>query len=182
MSSMRTGADYRESLRDGRRVWILGEGLSRRRHDPSRHAADGRANMSPGTTGTSIRNGRTPCSCRRTKAACAGRSAISCRGARTISRRMGRCFSATTFLSAGNITHTPAYGHLIALGVLHAVGLRQSLAGAGRQRRGLSRGDRPHRPLPDLRRGRRDDRLSAARGSRRAGRRSGSSGSPTQAS
>src|SRR4029079_12339672 len=37
--------------------------------------------------------------------------------------RMGRCFSATTFLSAGNITHTPAYGHLIALGVLHAVGL-----------------------------------------------------------
>ena len=34
---------------------------------------------------------------------------------------MGRCFSATTFLSAGNITHTPAYGHLIALGVLGAV-------------------------------------------------------------
>ena len=27
MSSMRTGADYRESLRDGRRVWVLGEGL-----------------------------------------------------------------------------------------------------------------------------------------------------------
>ena len=24
---MRTGADYRESLRDGRRVWVLGEGL-----------------------------------------------------------------------------------------------------------------------------------------------------------
>ena len=36
--------------------------------------------------------------------------------------RMGRCFAATCFLSAGNITHTPAYGHLIALGVLHAVG------------------------------------------------------------
>jgi aromatic ring hydroxylase len=36
---------------------------------------------------------------------------------------MGRCFSATTFLSAGNVTHTPAYGHLIALGILHAVGL-----------------------------------------------------------
>ena len=27
MSSMRTGADYRESLRDGRRVWVMGEGL-----------------------------------------------------------------------------------------------------------------------------------------------------------
>ena len=24
---MRTGADYREKLRDGRRVWVLGEGL-----------------------------------------------------------------------------------------------------------------------------------------------------------
>jgi 4-hydroxyphenylacetate 3-monooxygenase len=33
---------------------------------------------------------------------------------------MGRFFSATTFLSAGNITHTPAYGNLIALGVITA--------------------------------------------------------------
>src|SRR5207249_10936606 len=36
-------------------------------------------------------------------------------------RGMGRCFSATTFQSAGNITHTPAYGNLIALGILDAV-------------------------------------------------------------
>jgi 4-hydroxyphenylacetate 3-monooxygenase len=36
-------------------------------------------------------------------------------------RAMGRCFSATTFLSAGNITHTPAYGNLIALGILDAI-------------------------------------------------------------
>jgi 4-hydroxyphenylacetate 3-monooxygenase len=36
-------------------------------------------------------------------------------------RGMGRCFSATAFLSAGNITHTPAYGNLIALGILDAV-------------------------------------------------------------
>jgi 4-hydroxyphenylacetate 3-monooxygenase len=41
---------------------------------------------------------------------------------------MGRCFSATTFLSGGNITHTPAYGHMIALGVLHAVGQRSAAA------------------------------------------------------
>jgi aromatic ring hydroxylase len=34
---------------------------------------------------------------------------------------MGRFFSATTFLSAGNITHTPCYGHLIALGLLASV-------------------------------------------------------------
>jgi aromatic ring hydroxylase len=39
---------------------------------------------------------------------------------------MGRCFARTIFLSAGNITHTPAYGHLIALGVRHAVGLRHA--------------------------------------------------------
>jgi 4-hydroxyphenylacetate 3-monooxygenase len=32
-------------------------------------------------------------------------------------RGMGRCISATTFVNAGNITHTPAYGHLIALGI-----------------------------------------------------------------
>ena len=41
---------------------------------------------------------------------------------------MGRCFAATTFRSAGNITHTPAYGHMIALGVLHAVGTRNASA------------------------------------------------------
>jgi len=41
---------------------------------------------------------------------------------------MGRCFSATTFPTAGNITHTPAYGHLIALGVEHAVSLRNASA------------------------------------------------------
>ena len=34
---------------------------------------------------------------------------------------MGRSFAKTIFLSAGNITHTPAYGHLISLGVLTAV-------------------------------------------------------------
>jgi len=33
---------------------------------------------------------------------------------------MGRSFARTIFLSAGNITHTPAYGNLIALGVLTA--------------------------------------------------------------
>src|SRR5258707_4317214 len=34
---------------------------------------------------------------------------------------MGRSFAKTSFLSAGNITHTPAYGHLIAMGILTAV-------------------------------------------------------------
>src|SRR6266571_61245 len=43
-------------------------------------------------------------------------------------RAMGKCFSATTFLSAGNITHTPAYGHLISLGILAAVQERNASA------------------------------------------------------
>ena len=46
---------------------------------------------------------------------------------------MGRSFAKTTFLSAGNITHTPAYGNLIALGVLTAVQAAQRLAGADRR-------------------------------------------------
>ena len=36
-------------------------------------------------------------------------------------RRMGRSFAATIFPTAGNVTHTPAYGNLIALGILDAV-------------------------------------------------------------
>ena len=40
--------------------------------------------------------------------------------------RMGRSFAKTTFLSAGNITHTPAYGNLIALGVLTALHAHQA--------------------------------------------------------
>jgi aromatic ring hydroxylase len=27
LPAMRTGAEYREALRDGRRVWVIGEGL-----------------------------------------------------------------------------------------------------------------------------------------------------------
>jgi aromatic ring hydroxylase len=36
-------------------------------------------------------------------------------------RRMGRSFATTIFPTAGNVTHTPAYGSLIALGILDAV-------------------------------------------------------------
>jgi 4-hydroxyphenylacetate 3-monooxygenase len=36
-------------------------------------------------------------------------------------RRMARCYTSTLFLSAGNMTHTPAYGNIIALGILHTV-------------------------------------------------------------
>jgi aromatic ring hydroxylase len=39
---------------------------------------------------------------------------------------IGRAISKTIFLSAGNITHTPQYGHLIAMGVLAAAETRNA--------------------------------------------------------
>src|SRR5262245_62121422 len=125
MPSLRTGAHYRESLRDGRRVWILGEG---RVEDVTTHPAT-RAMVEeyvrwydrhfdpqwqdtvltpPGPDGRRVPVGY-----------------LVPRSAEDLSR-MGRCFSKTIFLSAGNITHTPAYGHLIALGVLYAVNQRKA--------------------------------------------------------
>jgi aromatic ring hydroxylase len=117
---MRTGAEYRAALCDGRRVWVLGEGLI---DDVTTHPAT-RAMIeeyvawydrhfdpewrdvlfSPPDT----RGERRPWAC------VVPQSADDLRG-------MGRSFAKTTFLSAGNITHTPAYGNLIALGVVTAV-------------------------------------------------------------
>ena len=120
--SLRTGAQYREALRDGRRIWVVGEGLI---DDVTTHPAT-RAmveeyvawydrHFDPAwqdvvLTPADAQGARMPV------------GYVVPRSAEDL-RMMGRCFSATTFLSAGNITHTPAYGHMIALGVLHAVGL-----------------------------------------------------------
>jgi aromatic ring hydroxylase len=41
-------------------------------------------------------------------------------------RRMGRSFATTIFPTAGNVTHTSAYGNLIALGILDAVQRRNA--------------------------------------------------------
>jgi 4-hydroxyphenylacetate 3-monooxygenase len=119
VAALRTGAEYREALRDGRRVWIFGEGAV---EDVTVHPAT-RAMVDeyvawydrhfdpawqdlllapPGPDGA-----RAPW------------GFVAPRSPETL-RAMGRAFAATTFLSAGNITHTPAYGHLIALGVLDA--------------------------------------------------------------
>src|SRR5690606_35744196 len=35
-------------------------------------------------------------------------------------RRLGRSIAAVSFMSAGNVTHTPGYGSLIALGIIDA--------------------------------------------------------------
>jgi aromatic ring hydroxylase len=122
MSSMRTGADYRESLRDGRRVWVLGEGLvdDVTTHPATQPMVDDYVawydrHFDPKWQDTVLAPPDEG-GVRRPVGYLVPRSADDL-------RRMGRCFSATTFLSAGNVTHTPAYGHLIALGILHAVGL-----------------------------------------------------------
>jgi 4-hydroxyphenylacetate 3-monooxygenase len=117
---MRTGAQYREALRDGRRVWIMGDGLVEdvATHPATRamvneYAAWYDLHAAPAWQEIAIRppdNDRKPTPW----AYVVPRSADDLTG-------MGRFFSATTFLSAGNITHTPCYGHMIALGVLASV-------------------------------------------------------------
>src|SRR6185436_10629795 len=117
---MRTGSEYRESLHDGRRVWVIDEGLIEdvtvhpatrpmveeyvswydRHHDPDwQNVVLG----PPDGGGT-----RTPW------AFATPRSSEDLRG-------MGRSYAATTFPTAGNMTHTPGYGNLIALGIRDVV-------------------------------------------------------------
>ena len=122
---MRTGAEYRAALRDGRRVWVLGEGFVEdvAEHPATRAMADEYVawydrHFDPAWADVVL----TPpgeCGSRAPAGYIVPRSGGDL-------ARMGRCFSATTFLSAGNVTHTPAYGHMIALGILHAVGLRNA--------------------------------------------------------
>jgi aromatic ring hydroxylase len=122
---MRTGAEYREALRDGRRVWVMGGG---RVDDVTTHPATGAMvdeyvawydrHFDPAWRDTLFAppgaDGK-----RAAWAYIAPKSAADLRG-------MGRSFAKTIFLSAGNITHTPAYGNLIALGVILAVQQRNA--------------------------------------------------------
>lgn len=119
-TAIRTGADYRESLRDGRTVWVVGEG---RIEDITTHPAT-RAMVDYYVawydrhsdprwqdillTPSDAHGERWPVAFLRPQSA-------------DDLRRMGRSFASTLFLSAGNVTHTPAYGNLIALGILDAV-------------------------------------------------------------
>ena len=108
---MRTGTDYRTSLRDGRKVWVMNDGPV---EDVTTHPAT-RAmveeyvawydrHFDPAWRETLLTEAGAPV------------WAILPRSAADL-RQLGRNFSATTFINAGNVTHTPAYGHLIALGI-----------------------------------------------------------------
>jgi 4-hydroxyphenylacetate 3-monooxygenase len=117
---MRTGAEYREALRDGRRVWIIGEGLVEdvTRHSATRAMVDAYAqwyemHLDPEWQ-AAVFAPPDAAGIRRAWAYTVPKSPDDLSG-------MGQFFAATTFLSAGNITHTPAYGNLISLGVLATV-------------------------------------------------------------
>ena len=116
---MRTGAQYREALRDGRKVWVMGEGpvADVTTHPATRamveeYVAWYDRHFDPAWQETLLapaaEGERIPW------AFVLPRTAEDVIG-------MGRSFAKTTFLSAGNITHDAAYGNLIALGVLTAV-------------------------------------------------------------
>ena len=112
---MRTGAEYREALRDGRRVWVLGDGLV---EDVTTHPTTSAMveeyvawydrHFDPAWQDILI---APPAADRE---ATAWTYVVPRNSADLIG--MGRSFAKTLFLNAGNITHTPAYGHLIAMG------------------------------------------------------------------
>ena len=119
-AKLRTGAEYREALRDGRKVWVLGEGQV---DDVTTHPATSATveeyvawydrHFDPSWQDVLL------------APAVVGREATA--WAYLLPKTsadligMGRSFAKTLFISAGNLTHTPAYGHLISLGVLTAV-------------------------------------------------------------
>ena len=115
---MRTGTEYREALRDGRKVLVVGEGVidDVTRHPATRGLVDEYAawydrHHDPDWAETLFGPDGMPWG------ALVPRSA-------TDLRHMGRSFSASLFSTGGNVTHTPTYGNLIALGVQYAVELR----------------------------------------------------------
>src|SRR5271155_2374332 len=134
---MRTGAEYRQGVAAGRRGWVMGEGLVEdvTTHPATRAMVDEYVawydlHLDPAWREIAIRPPDAE-SKRIPWAYVAPKSADDLAG-------MGRFFSATTFLSAGNITHTPCYGHMIALGVQASVEERgvspEQIANAARYR------------------------------------------------
>ncbi|HEY2593434.1 MAG TPA: 4-hydroxyphenylacetate 3-hydroxylase N-terminal domain-containing protein [Chloroflexota bacterium] len=116
---MRTGSEYRQALRDGRRVWVVGEGPidDVTTHPATRAMVDeyvawyDRQN-DPAWADLVFQPGTEP---KRTPWG----GIIPTRPADLSA--MGRYFYAMTFPSGGNITHTPTYGNLIALGIQYTL-------------------------------------------------------------
>lgn len=117
---MLTGNEYRSSLKDGRDVWILGEGRIEdvTTHPATRRMVDAYAewydrHVDPAWTETLLTPGKSDGDRRPL--------AFEVPGAIEQLRGLGRAISAVSFLTGGNMTHTPGYGALIALGLLDTV-------------------------------------------------------------
>ena len=142
---MRTGSDYRESLRDGRNVWVMGEGPV---DDVTTHPATSAMveeyvkwydrHLAPDWQDTLLTepdaNGE-----RRLLAFEAPKTSADL-------QRLGKAIRAGFSTNGGNITHTPGYGALIALGLLnHLTGLNNSaedIEAARRYRESIARSGR----------------------------------------
>ena len=143
--SMRTGAEYRDSLRDGRNVWVVGEGQVEdvTTHPATaamvaEHAAWYDRHLDPGWQDLLLTQAY-GVGDRRPRAFETPKTSADLQG-------MGRALRAVLFRNGGNITHSPAYGALIALGlenhlktmnnpteeIAAAEGYRDSLARNGR--------------------------------------------------
>ena len=124
---MRTGAEYRESLRDGRNVWVMGEGPV---DDVTRHPAT--AAMVEEYVGwydrhfdplwqDTLLTGPDADGVRRPLAFDPPTTSADL-------QRLRKALRAGLFFTGGNMTHTPGYGALIALGLLnHLKGLNNSV-------------------------------------------------------
>ena len=147
---MRTGEHYRESLRDGRKVWVLGMGDV---DDVNTHQAtagmvgeyaawydrhfdpDWQETLLAPADGS---NGGAPV------------SFVPPESAEDL-RRLGKAIRAVAFQTGGYITHTPCYGALIALGlqeVITRLGQYPEEIGAAREYRDEIARDGP---VPDVR-------------------------------
>jgi aromatic ring hydroxylase len=121
---VRTGSEYRDALHDGRRVWVMGEGLVEdvTVHPATRPMVDEYAawydRHHDGAWQEVLLTAPDERGARRPWAFAVPRTSADLRA-------MGRSYAATIFLTAGNMTHTPGYGNLIALGIQDVVRQRQ---------------------------------------------------------
>ena len=117
---MRTGAEYKESLRDGRSVWVVGEGAVA---DVTTHPATSSMvneyvawydrHFDPQWQDTLLTSPDSK----------GQRRPLALTPPRTSDdlRRLGKAISAVHFATGGNMTHTPGYGALIALGMVNVL-------------------------------------------------------------